>query len=105
MRELKLALKALADVSRLQIVEHLADGREVKVTDLVMALEVSQPLLSWHLRILRRARLVNTRREGRVVYCSLNLKQMDWCQEELAGLVGKKPKALATGELRGYVIR
>ncbi len=97
LRELKLDLKALADVSRLQIVEQLADGREITVTDLALALHVSQPLLSWHLRIMRRARLVNTRREGRVVYCSLNLSQMGWCQGQLAGLVGGKKGALATG--------
>lgn len=97
MRELKLALKALADISRLQIVEHLADSREVKVTELALALRMSQPLLSWHLRSLRRARLVNTRREGRVVYCSLNLNRLAWCQEELAGLVGNKKRALAAG--------
>lgn len=98
MRELKLALKALADISRLRIVERLADGREIKVTDLALALHISQPLLSWHLTILRRARLVNTRREGRVVYCSLNLKQLIWCQEQLTGLVSNnRENALATG--------
>ena len=84
-------------MSRLQIVEHLADGREVKVTELALALQISQPLLSWHLRSLKRARLVNTRRNGRVVYCSLNLSQLAWCQEELAGLIGNKTRALATG--------
>lgn len=86
-------MKALADVSRLQIVEHLSDGGEVKVTDLALVLHISQPLLSWHLRILKRARLINTRREGRMVYCSLNLSQLTWCQEQLAGLI--KPRRTA----------
>lgn len=96
MRELKLALKALADISRLRIVEHLADGREVKVSELALALRISQPLLSWHLRNLRRARLVNTRREGRMVYCSLNLDQLSWCQEELGRLTSSKERVLVT---------
>ncbi|MDP2660603.1 MAG: metalloregulator ArsR/SmtB family transcription factor [Dehalococcoidia bacterium] len=97
MRELKLALKALADTSRLEMVSHLADGRDVTVTDLAIALHISQPLLSWHLRSLKRAGLVNTRREGRVVYCSLNLNQLTWCQQQIAGLVGNKARVLASG--------
>jgi len=96
LRELKLALKALADTSRLEMVSHLADGREVKVTELAIALRVSQPLLSWHLRSLKRAHLVNTRRKGRVVYCSLNLDQLAWCQQQLAGLVKNGAGALAS---------
>lgn len=88
-------MKALADVSRLRIVEHLSDGGEVKVTDLAMILHISQPLLSWHLRILKRARLINTRREGRMVYCSLNLSQLTWCQEQLAGLIKPNRAAIA----------
>lgn len=97
MRELKLALKALADNYRLEMVSHLADGREVRVTELATALHMSQPLLSWHLRSLKRARLVNTRREGRVVYCSLNLSQLAWCQQQLAGLVKGRAEVLAGG--------
>ncbi|MDP2726485.1 MAG: metalloregulator ArsR/SmtB family transcription factor [Dehalococcoidia bacterium] len=96
LRELKLALKSLADTSRLRIVERLADGREVKVFELALSLRISQPLLSWHLRSLKRAGLVNTRREGRVVYCSLNLNRLAWCQEELAMLTGTKKRALVT---------
>jgi len=42
------------------------------VTDLCLALRVSQPLMSWHLRILRRAGLVTTYRSGRQVHCAVS---------------------------------
>ena len=71
-RELKLMMKALSDVARLTIVYHLARESEVTVTALTDILNLSQPLVSWHLRKLKRAGLVETRRVGRQVYCSLN---------------------------------
>jgi ArsR family transcriptional regulator len=85
--ELKKMLKALADVARLTIIHHLADQREVNVTEICQSLGISQPLVSWHLAILRRAGLVGTRRLGRQVYCSLDLPRFQHCQRALAQLI------------------
>jgi ArsR family transcriptional regulator len=85
-RELKVALRALADVSRLRIVRTLAEGAETTVTELARAMKISQPLLSWHLRFLRRAGLVDTRRKGRAVYCTLNRERWQWTLAELKAL-------------------
>ena len=41
------------------------------VTELTDYVDLSQPLVSWHLRTLRAAGLVETRRSGREVICSL----------------------------------
>jgi ArsR family transcriptional regulator, arsenate/arsenite/antimonite-responsive transcriptional repressor len=71
-RELKLMMKALSDVARLTIVYHLAREQEVTVTALTEILNLSQPLVSWHLRKLKRAGLVETHRVGRQVHCLLN---------------------------------
>lgn len=70
--ELAKATHALADKVRLNIVRILANSQEVNVTDLSQQLLISQPLVSWHLSILRRNGLVRTRRQGRQVYCSLD---------------------------------
>jgi ArsR family transcriptional regulator, arsenate/arsenite/antimonite-responsive transcriptional repressor len=86
-RELKLMMKALADVARLTIVYHLAHQHEVTVTELSELLRISQPLVSWHLRRLRRAGLVETRRTGRQVYCSLNRQRFQLCLRHLEHLV------------------
>jgi ArsR family transcriptional regulator len=86
-RELKLMMKALSDVARLTIVYHLAREQEVTVTALTEILSLSQPLVSWHLRKLKRAGLVETRRVGRLVYCSLNRELFHQGLERLQGLV------------------
>ena len=62
--------KALADPTRLRILQRLADG-DGTVTDLMHHVDLSQPLVSWHLRRLRTAGLVETRRQGRETICSL----------------------------------
>ena len=62
--------KALADPTRLRIVARLAQG-DGTVSDLMRYVDLSQPLVSWHLRRLRTARLVETRRQGRETICSL----------------------------------
>jgi ArsR family transcriptional regulator len=86
-RELKLMMKALADVARLTIVYYLAREKEVTVTHLTERLSISQPLVSWHLRKLRRAGLIETRRTGRQVYCSLNALRFQYCIQRLEGLI------------------
>ncbi len=85
--ELKMMLRALADEARLNIVRHLAGLGEVNVTDICQALNISQPLVSWHLTRLRRAGLVRRRRHGRKIYCSLDKARFQRCQDWLASLV------------------
>lgn len=80
-------LKALGDVARLAIVYHLAHGGEITVMALTELLGLSQPLVSWHLRKLRRANLIRTRRVGRQVYCSLNANRFQHCLQRLGSLV------------------
>ena len=86
-RELKLMTKALADVARLTLIYHLARRHEMTVTDLTDLLHLSQPLVSWHLRKLRRAGLVSMRRAGRQVYCSLDAQKYQFCLQRLQQLV------------------
>ena len=92
-RELKTMTKALADTARLAIVYHLAHQGEITVTALTDLLGISQPLVSWHLRKLRRAGLIRTRRIGRQVYCALDNARFQYCLQRLAGLVD--PTAMA----------
>jgi ArsR family transcriptional regulator len=84
-------LRALGDVVRLNIVRALARDDEVKVTDLAQRLAVSQPLVSWHLSILRRMEFVRTRRHGREVYCSLDTARYQQCVAALAAVIGEQP--------------
>lgn len=63
-------LKGFADATRLRILCLLRND-EVCVHEIVDALEVSQSAVSHQLRVLRDARLVVSRQEGRHVYYRL----------------------------------
>ena len=56
--------RALADPTRLAIVNRIAGSGETCVCDLVAASGLSQPTVSHHLRLLREARLVEAERRG-----------------------------------------
>jgi DNA-binding transcriptional ArsR family regulator len=71
-RELRVYLRTVGDVIRLEILRQLAQNEEMSVRELVSVLRVSQPLVSWHLGVMKRIALVNTRKEGRLVYFTLN---------------------------------
>lgn len=64
--------EGLANPTRLRIVQRLAEVKEARVSDVALLLGISQPRMSWHLRLLRRARIVTTKREGREVFCRLD---------------------------------
>jgi DNA-binding transcriptional ArsR family regulator len=49
---------------------------------------LSQPLISWHLRILRLAGLIETRRQGREVICRLRTAAFEELHEAEARLIG-----------------
>ena len=70
--DLSLHFEGLANPTRLKIVERLAAAAEVRVSELAEFCKVSQPRMSWHLRILKRAQIIRTRRNGREVFCRLD---------------------------------
>ena len=62
---LKPFLKAVADTNRIAILQELSNVDGLSVLDLSDRLMLSQPLTSWHLHILKRARLVKPTHQGR----------------------------------------
>jgi DNA-binding transcriptional ArsR family regulator len=87
LREIGRYFYALKDVLRLRILLTLADSGEMTVTELAHTLRVSQPLVSFHLRPLRLLDLVQVRRAGREVYCSVNLPEIQRYQSEFMALL------------------
>jgi DNA-binding transcriptional ArsR family regulator len=59
--------RAFSDASRVRILSALAT-REYNVTQLALAVGLSESGISHHLRSLRQMRLVQTRREGKEVH-------------------------------------
>jgi DNA-binding transcriptional ArsR family regulator len=79
---------AFANPTRLRILERLAQPGEVNVNDLALYLHMSQPRISWHLRMLRVGGVIRTRREGRQVYCSLDVENIRRFRRRLDQLLG-----------------
>jgi DNA-binding transcriptional ArsR family regulator len=75
------AFNAVAEPRRRQILDALAGG-ERPVNDLVMLLDLAQPLVSKHLRVLREVGLVEVRDAGRQRMYRLNGRPLrpihDW---------------------------
>jgi ArsR family transcriptional regulator len=63
--------RALADPTRVGLVNRLAGAPEVCVCDLTAAFELSQPTISHHLRVLREAGLVEATKRGTWSYYRL----------------------------------
>src|SRR5437016_13634763 len=66
--QLAAQFKALADPTRIAIVNQLAAADEVCVCNLTAAFDLSQPTISHHLKILRDAGLVESTRRGTWAY-------------------------------------
>ena len=62
--------KALADTTRLRILK-LLEAKELCVCEVMIALGLTQPTASHHLRILENAGLLKGRKQGKWVYYSL----------------------------------
>lgn len=56
-------MKALSDETRVKIFNILANG-ELCACDILEELSITQPTLSYHMKILCEAGLVNSRRDG-----------------------------------------
>jgi len=65
---------ALSDDVRLTILKLLLERGELCVCQIQPILKISQPNLSFHLRVLRDAKLVKWRRKGKKVFYTLNLE-------------------------------
>lgn len=63
--------RALGDATRLTLLAALAEADELCVCDLAWIVGRAQNLVSHHVRVLRTAGLVSSRREGKMVMCEL----------------------------------
>jgi DNA-binding transcriptional ArsR family regulator len=91
---------AFANPTRLRILERLGAVGEESVNDLAVHLRMSQPRISWHLRMLRVGGVVRTRRDGRQVYCSLDVENIARERARLDQLLGIKDRVNVHEEVR-----
>ena len=86
--ELPAHFLAFSNPTRLRILERLGKVGEENVTDLAEHLHMSQPRISWHLRLLRLGGVIQIRRDGRQTYCSLDVDNIRRFRERLDEMLG-----------------
>ncbi|MBS0211401.1 MAG: metalloregulator ArsR/SmtB family transcription factor [Planctomycetes bacterium] len=79
--------KLLSDETRLRILYFLTRRPELHVRALCDLLEQSQPAVSHHLALLRAARLVSLRREGKHNFYSILPDRIDWLRRGMTVLL------------------
>jgi len=87
-RRLRVLYRALGDETRLRIIGLLAELGPMPVNVLSAHVGLSQPLISWHLRILRLAAVIDTQRQGRTAICRLRTAAFEELHDAEARLVG-----------------
>ncbi len=68
--------KALSDETRLRILKAISEMRELCECNIVPAFGLSQPTISYHLKVLREAGLVRSERRGQWVYHRVNTRAL-----------------------------
>ncbi len=71
--------KALGDDTRQRILEVLLSQGEMCVGDLVATFNLSQPTISHHLTLLKNAKLVTSRRDGKQVFYAIDQESVTSC--------------------------
>ncbi len=66
--------KALSDGTRLRILQAISRVSELCECNIVPSFGLSQPTISYHLKVLREAGLIRSERRGQWVYHSVNQK-------------------------------
>lgn len=80
-------VRALADPTRFSLVMALAEVRELTCGELVERVDVRQPTVSHHLKILVEAGWLRVRREGPYAHFSIDPKVVGWFRDSFAHIL------------------
>ena len=74
-KKLKLVFQTLGDVNRLKIIQMIGEEKRA-VSEVTESLGLSQPLISHHLKALKKAQLLESTRQGPFVYYQVKDKRL-----------------------------
>ena len=90
--------KALADSNRLMIVDMLSCG-EMCACNILGKLQITQPTLSHHMKILCDSKLVSGRKEGKWTYYSLNDEGVQQFKDYLSAITSNKDDCICNEDI------
>ncbi len=82
-----LILRALNHKLRQQMIRLIDEQGRITVTEIYVRLRLEQSVASQHLAVLRKAGFVNTIREGKFIYYSINTERMDELNKSIESLL------------------
>lgn len=85
--------RAFADERRIRVLELLCEGEQCACV-LLDDLEISQPTLSHHMKLLCESDIVKSRRAGKWVYYSINDEGCDYANTLIKRLLDRKMDSL-----------
>ena len=87
-------MKALADTTRMRIVDILSGG-ETCACEMLEEFNITQPTLSYHMKILTGCGIVESRRDGAWIHYRLNNERVDAWMAFVSALMQQQPTGRA----------
>jgi DNA-binding transcriptional ArsR family regulator len=87
-KKASLVLRALNHKLRQQIIKTIHENKKLTVTELYVKLRLEQSVASQHLAILRKAGIVNTQREGKFIFYTINSSRIEAINQFVKSLLG-----------------
>lgn len=88
LKKAAMVLRAMNHKLRQQILKLIDDHKKITVTEIYVKLRLEQSVASQHLAILRRAGIVNTTRDGKFIFYTVNCARIVELDKYSADLVG-----------------
>jgi DNA-binding transcriptional ArsR family regulator len=88
-------LKALSDPIRLQIMSRIVSSPELACTTLELELPISKSTISYHMKILHSAGLINIRKQGKFYHYTARREDMDQIFPGLAVWLNERAAKIA----------
>ncbi len=88
-------LRALTHPLRMQILEFIDQNEQINVNKIYNTLNLEQSITSQHLRILRNAGIVETKRDGKFIYYSINYTKVGDTVKSINAFLGEEEEAEA----------
>lgn len=87
LKKAALVLRALNHKLRQQILALIETEKKITVTEIYVRMRLEQSVASQHLAILRKAGIVNTQRDGKFIYYTVNYKRIDEINQVVEDLI------------------
>ncbi|HQW83665.1 MAG TPA: metalloregulator ArsR/SmtB family transcription factor [Ferruginibacter sp.] len=88
LKKAALVLRALNHKLRQQLLKLIEEEKKITVTEIYVRLRLEQSVASQHLAILRKAGIVNTERDGKFIFYTVNFKRLEEISQFVKELVG-----------------